>query len=49
MLGLSELPSGGWPRFVRKYGEAAKFLKGAFERYMKDVKQKTYPGKDENY
>jgi 3-methyl-2-oxobutanoate hydroxymethyltransferase len=49
MLGLSELPSGGQPRFVRKYGEAGKLFKGAFERYLNDVKEKRFPAKEESY
>lgn len=49
MLGLSELPSGGQPRFVRKYGEAGKLLKSAFERYLNDVKEKRFPAKEESY
>jgi 3-methyl-2-oxobutanoate hydroxymethyltransferase len=49
MLGLSELPSGGQPRFVRKYAEAERVFKNAFEKYVNDVKGKVFPGKDESY
>jgi 3-methyl-2-oxobutanoate hydroxymethyltransferase len=49
MLGLSELPSGGQPRFVRKYTEAGRAFKGAFEKYVNDVKRKVFPDKDESY
>jgi ketopantoate hydroxymethyltransferase len=48
-LGLFELPSGGHPRFVRKYAEARTDFKNAFEKYVNDVKRKAFPGKDESY
>jgi 3-methyl-2-oxobutanoate hydroxymethyltransferase len=49
MLGLFELPSGGHPRFVRKYAEAGRVFKNAFEKYVNDVKGKAFPSKDESY
>jgi 3-methyl-2-oxobutanoate hydroxymethyltransferase len=49
MLGLFELPSGGHPRFVRKYAEARTDFKNAFEKYVNDVKRKAFPGKGESY
>jgi 3-methyl-2-oxobutanoate hydroxymethyltransferase len=49
MLGLYELPSGGQPRFVRKYAEAGKLFEGAFLRYVSDVKEKKFPRKEESY
>jgi 3-methyl-2-oxobutanoate hydroxymethyltransferase len=49
MLGLFELPTGGQPRFVRKYTEAGKLFKDAFTRYLDDVKERRFPGKEESY
>ena len=49
MLGLSELPSGGQPKFVRKYAEAGKLFRNAFENFVRDVKEGNFPGKEESY
>ncbi len=37
------------PRFVRKYLNLAEEIKGAFSRYIKDVKNKKFPAKSESY
>ncbi len=49
MLGLYELPSGGQPKFVRKYLEGGKLFKSAFEKFVSDIKKGTFPGKEESY
>jgi 3-methyl-2-oxobutanoate hydroxymethyltransferase len=49
MLGLSELPSGGHPRFVRKYAATGKLFERVFEKYVSDVKEKRFPAKEESY
>jgi 3-methyl-2-oxobutanoate hydroxymethyltransferase len=49
MLGLYELPSGGPPKFVRKYAEARELFKDAFRRYLYDVKERRFPEKEESY
>jgi 3-methyl-2-oxobutanoate hydroxymethyltransferase len=49
MLGLYELPSGGQPRFVRKYAETGKLFKSAFGQYVNDVKEKRFPSEEESY
>lgn len=46
MLGLTEEFR---PRFVRRYAELAGNLRGAFGEYIKDVKSKNFPKKDESY
>ncbi len=37
------------PRFVRRYAELGKEMKGAFEHFVRDVKAKEFPSKDESY
>ncbi len=37
------------PRFVRRYAELAKDMRGAFERYVGDVKAGEFPTTDESY
>ena len=37
------------PRFVRRYAQFAKDSKDAFQRYIKDVKDKRFPSMDESY
>ena len=37
------------PRFVKKYLNLAEEIKGAFSRYIKDVKNKKFPAKSESY
>jgi len=37
------------PRFVRRYMNLAADMKDAFRRYIKDVKEKKYPTKEESY
>ncbi len=49
MLGLYELPSGGQPKFVRKYAEAARTFRTAFEAFVRDVKRQKFPGTEESY
>jgi 3-methyl-2-oxobutanoate hydroxymethyltransferase len=49
MLGLYELPSGGQPKFVRKYAEAARIFHEAFDRFVRDVKEQKFPGTEESY
>ncbi|RPI15349.1 MAG: 3-methyl-2-oxobutanoate hydroxymethyltransferase [Ignavibacteriae bacterium] len=46
MLGLTEEFS---PRFVRKYLNLAGEIKDAFGRYIKDIKEKSFPSKKESY
>ena len=46
MLGLTEEFK---PRFVRRYGELAETLRGAFRKYIADVKEKRFPTKNESY
>ena len=49
LLGLYELPSGGQPKFVRKYAEAAKIFRDAFQEFVREVREKKFPGKEESY
>jgi 3-methyl-2-oxobutanoate hydroxymethyltransferase len=37
------------PRFVRRYLALAQTLQGAFEHYVADVKNRTFPNEDESY
>jgi 3-methyl-2-oxobutanoate hydroxymethyltransferase len=37
------------PRFVRRYAELAKEMQAAFEHYVRDVKSREFPSKDESY
>jgi 3-methyl-2-oxobutanoate hydroxymethyltransferase len=46
MLGITKEFS---PRFVRRYAELYDVMKGAFERYVTDVKSNGFPSKDESY
>ena len=46
MLGLTEEFK---PRFVRRYSELAENLRGAFGQYIKDVKGREFPRKNESY
>jgi 3-methyl-2-oxobutanoate hydroxymethyltransferase len=46
MLGLTEEFK---PRFVRRYTELAEEMRGAFRRYIDDVKSQKFPSKDESY
>ena len=46
MLGLTEEFK---PRFVRRYGELAEEMRGAFRRYIADVKGGAFPRREESY
>jgi 3-methyl-2-oxobutanoate hydroxymethyltransferase len=46
MLGLTEEFK---PRFVRRYGELAETMRGAFRSYIADVKSKNFPKSKESY
>jgi 3-methyl-2-oxobutanoate hydroxymethyltransferase len=46
MLGLYE---DFHPRFVRKYARLAQTIQESVSRYVKDVKEKKYPSKEESY
>lgn len=46
MLGLYE---DFHPRFVRRYANLADDIRGAVGRYVKDIKDKKFPSKDESY
>jgi len=46
MLGLTEEFK---PRFVRRYGELAETMRGAFRAYIGDVKSKKFPADKESY
>ena len=46
MLGLTEEFQ---PRFVRRYSEMAETVRGAFRKYITDVKSRRFPTKDESY
>jgi 3-methyl-2-oxobutanoate hydroxymethyltransferase len=46
MLGLTEEFK---PRFVRRYGELAEIMRGAFRTYINDVKSKQFPTGKESY
>jgi 3-methyl-2-oxobutanoate hydroxymethyltransferase len=46
MLGLTEEFR---PRFVRRYSEMADTMRGAFRRYISDVKSKQFPTMKESY
>ncbi|MDG1051314.1 MAG: 3-methyl-2-oxobutanoate hydroxymethyltransferase [Planctomycetota bacterium] len=37
------------PRFVRKYGNFADEMRGAFERFTEDVRGRDFPSEDESY
>ena len=37
------------PKFVRKYADMANVIKKAFKNYIKDVKTKNFPSKDESF
>ena len=37
------------PRFVRRYAELGQIMRGAFERYVHDVKSGDFPSEDESY
>ena len=37
------------PRFVRRYAEVASVMRGAFERYVADVKARDFPSDEESY
>ena len=40
---------GRTPRFVRRYAELADAIRGAFERYVADVKARRFPNEQESY
>ncbi|MDL1891382.1 3-methyl-2-oxobutanoate hydroxymethyltransferase [Sphingobacteriales bacterium CHB3] len=46
MLGMTEEFK---PRFVRRYGELAETMRGAFRQYIHDVKSNDFPSNDESY
>jgi 3-methyl-2-oxobutanoate hydroxymethyltransferase len=46
MLGVTEEFR---PRFVRRYGEMAEAMRGAFRQYIGDVKSGSFPAKEESY
>lgn len=46
MLGLTEEFH---PRFLRRYGEMAEVMRGAFRRYIDDVRSGDFPGEKESY
>jgi 3-methyl-2-oxobutanoate hydroxymethyltransferase len=46
MLGINKEFS---PRFLRRYAELYDLMKEAFERYVKDVKEKQFPSEKESY
>jgi 3-methyl-2-oxobutanoate hydroxymethyltransferase len=46
MLGLTEEFR---PRFVRRYGELAETMRGAFRSYIDDVKSRQFPTMKESY
>jgi 3-methyl-2-oxobutanoate hydroxymethyltransferase len=46
MLGLTEEFR---PRIVRRYAEMADTMRGAFRRYISDVKSKQFPTMKESY
>ena len=46
MLGITEEFK---PRFVRRYGELAEMMRGAFRSYIADVKSKNFPTSKESY
>lgn len=46
MLGMTEMFH---PRFVRKYLNIAEQAKNAFRNYIKDVKEKKFPSRNESY
>jgi 3-methyl-2-oxobutanoate hydroxymethyltransferase len=46
MLGMTEMFR---PRFVRRYLDIAELTKGAFKKYIKDVKDEKFPSKGESY
>ena len=46
MLGITQEFS---PRFLRRYLNLFDSMKGAFEKYIKDVKNKDFPNKSEQY
>jgi 3-methyl-2-oxobutanoate hydroxymethyltransferase len=46
MLGLTEEFR---PRFVRRYGELAEVMRGAFRRYIDDVRSGGFPTDAESY
>jgi 3-methyl-2-oxobutanoate hydroxymethyltransferase len=37
------------PRFVRRYAEIGREMQGAFEHYVRDVKQREFPSAEESY
>lgn len=37
------------PKFVRKYANVSKIIKNAFKNYIKDVKQRNFPSKEESF
>jgi 3-methyl-2-oxobutanoate hydroxymethyltransferase len=37
------------PRFVRRYGDVAETMIGAFRTYLEDVKGRNFPTTDESY
>lgn len=46
MLGLFEKFK---PKFVRHYAQVAEQMRGAFQAYIQDVKEGTFPGPEESY
>jgi len=46
MLGIFDLFK---PRFVRRYGELAETMRGAFRQYIADVKGGSFPDENESY
>ncbi len=46
LLGLFH---GHTPKFVRRYAELGEAMRGAFERYVADVKARRFPGERESY
>ena len=37
------------PKFVRRYAEIGHIMRGAFNKYIEDVKKRHFPSNDESY
>ena len=46
MLGMNK---GFNPRFLRRYADIHSVMTGAIEQYIKDIKDKDFPNKEEQY